>query len=129
MVWNCCKLLEGWRQHWTWLRDPEIYRNIKPEESQGFVSVSEVRAAGNNVDAILSGNPQIPSPPAQGQDHRARLEVYGEIQKIIGSLGDTIANRILTAVMQAQAVLLQQEEEKQATPQKVPPLKKPEGIK
>jgi hypothetical protein len=111
------------------LRDPEIFRNIKPEESQGFVSVSEVRAAGANVDAALAGNTQIPSPPAPGQDHRARLELYGRIQNIIGGLGDTPANRILSALIQATQMLMQQEAEKEATPQKVPKLPKPEGIK
>jgi hypothetical protein len=112
------------------LKDPEIYRSIRPEESQGFVSVAEVRAAGSNVNAALAGNPQIPSPPAQGQDHRARLEVYGEIQKVIGTMGDTIAKRIIDALMQAQSALLQQEMDKEATPgNKVPKLSKPQGVK
>lgn len=111
------------------LRDPEIFRNIKPEESQGFVSVAEVRAAKENVTAALSGNPDIPSPPAVGQDHVARLEVYSTIQQLIGSLGDTIANKILTAVMQAQQMLLQEEMEKEATPGTMPKLGKPMGVK
>ena len=98
------------------LRDPEIYRNIRPEESQGFVSVAEIRAAGQNVNAALAGNTQIPSPPAPGQDHRARLEVYSEIMKVLGPMGDTIAAKIIQAMMQMQAMIMQQEENKQASP-------------
>ena len=111
------------------LRDPEIFRKIRPEESQGFVSVAEVRAAKDNVTAALSGNPQIPSPPAPGQDHRARLEVYSTIMQLIGSLGDTISKKILDAVMQAQQMLLQQEMEKEATPGTAPKLPKGMGVK
>ena len=115
------------------LRDPEIYRAIRPEESQGFVSVAEVRAAGQNVDAAIAGNPQVPSPPAPGQDHRARLEVYGEIGKIIGALPDAQnmpAFQILQQLIQVQMALMQAEEEKNATVgTKLPKLNKPMGVK
>lgn len=111
------------------LRDPEIFRNIRPEESQGFVSVAEVRAAKSNVQAALSGDPNIPSPPAEGQDHVARLEVYSTVQQLLQGLGDTIANKILSAVMQAQQMLLQAEMDKEAKPGKAPPLKAPKGVK
>ena len=112
------------------LRDPEIYRQIRPEESQGFVSVAEVRAAKDNVAAALQGNPQIPSPPAPGQDHRARLETYTTIAQLINSMGDTITKRILDALIQAQSALLQQEMDKEATPgNKVPQLSKGVGVK
>jgi len=98
------------------IKNPEIFRNIKPEESEGFVSVSEVRAAQANVEAALSGNQQIPSPPAEGQDHRARLEVYGSINKLIQGIGESIAGQILGQIMEVQAALLQAEQDKQATP-------------
>jgi len=98
------------------IRDPEIFRSIKPEESEGFVSVAEVRAAKANVQAALSGQQQIPSPPAQGQDHRARLEVYDTVMQLIKGLGDNIATQIMNQLIQVQAALLQQEQEKQATP-------------
>jgi DNA polymerase IIIc chi subunit len=111
------------------LRDPEIFRNIKPEESQGFVSVAEVRAAKANVESALAGNPEIPSPPAEGQDHVARLEVYSTIMNLIQSLGDTIASKILTALTQAQMMLLEAEQEKEASPGTMPKLNKPMGVK
>ena len=95
------------------MRNPSIFRNIKPEESQGFASVAELRAAKANVQAALAGNTQIPSPPAAGQDHRARLEVYTEIQQVIAGLGDTITKKILDTLVQMQAAIMQQEEEKQ----------------
>jgi len=95
------------------IRDPEVFRNIKPEESQGFVSVAEVRAAKENVTAALSGNSQIPSPPQPGQDHVARLEVYTTIQQLIQGLGETIAGKILEQIIQLQTALLQAEMEKE----------------
>jgi hypothetical protein len=112
------------------LRDPEIYRGIKPEESQGFVSVAEVRAAKDNVTSALAGNPNVPSPPAPGQDHRARMEIYTTISQLISSLGNTVSKQILDALMQAQMLLLQQEEEKQPKPgTKIPKLPTGLGVK
>ena len=111
------------------LRDPEIFRNIKPEESQGFVSVAEVRAAKENVTAALSGNPQIPSPPAPGQDHRARLEIYSTISQLINSLGDTIAKKILDSIIQAQMAIMQAEMEKESKPGIMPKLGKAGAVK
>jgi len=111
------------------LRDPEIFRNIKPEESQGFVSVAEVRAAKGNVQAALAGDPNIPSPPAEGQDHVARLEVYSTVAQLLQGLGDSIASKILGAVMQAQQMLLQAEMDKEAKPGNSPKLSKGVGVK
>jgi hypothetical protein len=110
------------------LRDPDIFRNIKPEESEGYVSVAEVRAAKGNVQAALAGDPNIPSPPQAGQDHKARLEVYSTISELVNSLGDTITKKILDALMQTQMMLLQQEMEKEATPGTMPKLSKGMGV-
>ena len=95
------------------IRDPEVFRGIKPEESQGFASVAELRAAKGNILSALQGNPQIPSPPAPGQDHRARLEMYTEIQMLIKSLGDTVAGKIIDQLIQIQSAFMQQEQEKE----------------
>jgi hypothetical protein len=91
--------------------------------------VAEVRAAKGNVASALAGDPNIPSPPAEGQDHVARLEVYSTVQQLIQSLGDTVANKILTAVMQAHQMLLQAEMDKEAKPGSSPKLNKPMGVK
>lgn len=95
------------------IRNPDIFRNIKPEESQGFVSVAEIRAAKQNVEAALEGK-QIPSPPEEGQDHVARLEVYGAIQQLLQKANQT--SEILEQLIQVQSALLQQVQEKQSTP-------------
>ena len=89
------------------IRDPEIFRKIRQEESMGFASVAEMRAAQANVEAVLQGQ-QPPSPPAEGQDHATRLAIYQGITKIIGQ------NETIIALMQAHQMLLQEEEKKQA---------------
>jgi len=89
------------------IRDPEVFRNIRPEESEGFVSVAELRAAQANIAAVLQGQ-QIPSPPAPGQDHRARLELYSSINQLLQALGQP--SEVLTQLIQAQALILQEEE-------------------
>jgi len=97
------------------IKNPDVFRNIKPEESQGFVSVSEVRAAKDNVTSALAGDPNLPSPPNYGQDHLARLEFYTEILGIIQQLGDTQASQLLQQLIQVQTALLE-EEQKQSSP-------------
>lgn len=96
------------------IRDPEVFRNIRPEESEGFVSVAEIRAAKNNVNASLSGQ-EPPSPPQPGQDHKARLEMYGEIAGVLQAAGqeNTVAYQLLIKLIQLQDALLQEEQEKQ----------------
>lgn len=98
------------------IRNPDVYRKLKPEESQGFASVSELRAAKDNVNAALQGSPQVPSPPAEGQDHATRLEIYTEIAQIIEGLGDTHALKMITQLIQIHQQLQQEEQAKTATP-------------
>jgi hypothetical protein len=64
------------------IRDPDIFRNIKPEESQGFASVQQLRMAKDNVNASLSGQP-IPHQPQPTDDAGAHLEIYGEVREIL----------------------------------------------
>ena len=92
------------------IRDPEVFRHIKPSESEGFASVSELHAAQANVEAALSGQPP-PSPPAAGQDHRARIEIYTAIGKLIVELGDTPALQIIQQLVQMQSAIAQQEQD------------------
>lgn len=107
------------------IKDPDIFRSIRPEESQGYVSVAELRAARENVNAALQGNGNIPSPPAEGQDHVARLEVYGSILNLIQGLGESIASEILNQLVMVHQQLLQAEQEKNDTPGQRVNLKKP----
>lgn len=99
------------------IKNSQVFRNIRPEETQGFVSVAEIRAAKDNVNAALSGQPQIPSPPALGQDHAARLEIYTEIAQIIGEVAqDSPAAQMLQQLIQIHTALLEEEQKQQATP-------------
>lgn len=101
------------------INNPEIFRNIKPEESQGFVSVAEVRAAKANIQAALAGNTNIPSPPAKDQDHRARIETYTTVLELIQGVGKTIASEILTGLVQIHQAFLQELAEKETESNKV----------
>lgn len=101
------------------IRDPEVFRKIKPEESQGFVSIAEVRAAGQNVKAALGGQ-EPPSPPQPGQDHAARLEMYTDMYSLIEGLGETPAKALLQQLIQLQQVMQQNEQD-----EKNPELHKP----
>lgn len=94
------------------IRNPEIFRNIRPEESEGFVSVQQIRQAERNVDAALSGT-EVPFPPKESDDHVAKLEVYGAIQKLLQKANQT--SDVLDMLIQQQASLLQAIQEKQAT--------------
>ena len=108
------------------IRNPDVFRKIKPEESQGFVSVAEVRAAKDNVNAALAGG-QPPSPPAEGQDHKARLEIYTEIKAVLESAGQI--SDVLEQLIMVQEALLEEEMSKEAEVGKPLIQSKPFGIK
>lgn len=104
------------------IRDPDVFRNIRPEESQGFVSVEQVREAKQNVTAALKGG-QVPFPPKPEDDHVAKLEVYTSIKEILdmaGQISDT-----LNQLIQIQTALLAEIQEKQARPNQPVKLPKP----
>jgi hypothetical protein len=105
------------------IRNPSVFRRIKPEESQGFAPVGDLRAAGDNIKAALAGSPQIPNPPAPGQNHAARLEMYNEIVPILGELAqsghidpNSPALQLLTQLVQLTQALLDEEMSKEASP-------------
>lgn len=93
------------------IRNPDVFRNIKPEESEGFVEVAELRAAQQNIQASLQGQPP-PSPPAPGQNHRARLEMYAAVAALLQEM--QVVSDQLNALIQLQVALLQAEEEKES---------------
>lgn len=110
------------------VRDPEVFRNIKPEESQGFTSVAELRAAQQNVMAAMS-NQMPPSPPEKGQDHRARLEVYMAISQLLKAMNQV--SDMLEELIKLQAAILEEEEAEEGQqvnqPLKKEPFLKPVG--
>jgi hypothetical protein len=100
-----------------------VFRKIKPEESQGMVSVQQLRQAKENVNAVLQGLP-APYPPNPKDDHRAKLEVYQSTQQILSLQGQI--SQALDELMQIQTLLLQQQMEKEDKPGKKVNLKKPQ---
>lgn len=100
------------------IKDPDIFRNIKPEESQGFESVQQLRAAKDNVSAALRGQP-IPNPPSANDSPQAHLEIYTAIDELLKQAGQT--SDALTQLIQVYTALLQQSQEKQATVGNKPP--------
>lgn len=95
------------------IKDPNVFRNIRPEDQEGYVKVSEMNAAKANVQAALQGSQQLPSPPQPGQDHRARIDVYSTVLTLIQEMGDSIAKQLLTQLVQMQRMIQQKEAEKQ----------------
>jgi len=100
------------------LKDPDIFRNLTAEESEGFVSVSEMKAAQANVQAAMQGA-EIPSPPEAGQDHRARLSIYTAVSELLRQLGQV--SDLLEQLIMLQVQTMEEEETK--TGEKVPKAK------
>jgi len=104
------------------IRDPNIFRNIQPGESQGYVSVEQMREAKENVNAALTGqNP--PFPPNPKDDHQAKLEIYTTINDLLMKAGQ--ACDMLTQLIQIQTALLQQKQQEEAKPGNQVKLQKP----
>jgi hypothetical protein len=104
------------------IRDPEIFRNIKPEESQGYVSVQQIREAKENVNAALTGQ-QVPYPPKPEDDHLAKLETYTTISQLLKQAGQV--SDALEQLIQIHAQLLEEIQKQQANVGQMVNLKKP----
>jgi hypothetical protein len=79
------------------LKDPEIFRNIRPDETMGFSSNQQLMAAKENVTASMKGQP-IPHPPQITDDHRAHLTIYTEIADLLkqaGQVSDSLNQLIM----------------------------------
>ena len=95
------------------IRDPEVFRAIRPEESMGYVKVKDLADAQANTQAALAGQ-QPPVMPAEGQDHKAHIAMYGSIGQLIQQMGDTITKQILEALTQSHMALAEEEQKKKA---------------
>lgn len=95
------------------IRNPDVFRNIKPEESEGFVSVKEIREAKDNVNAALTGK-QIPFPPKPEDDHVAKLETYTTINELLKATGKI--SDVLDQLIQIHQSLLAELQSKEASP-------------
>jgi len=108
------------------IKDPEIFRKIKPEESEGFVSVQQMKQAQANVQAALSGQ-DLPAPPNMEDDHKAKVAVYAPIVQLLQQVGQaqSQAVQILSQLMQLHQAMMAELEKKNARPNKPIDLKKP----
>ena len=95
------------------IKDPDVFRNIKPEESMGFVSVQQLREAQKNVQAAITGQ-QIPYPPKKDDDHTAKIETYSSIANLLQQMGQV--SDILAQLIQIHTALLQELQSKEAAP-------------
>lgn len=106
------------------IKDPDIFRTIKPEESMGYSSNQQLIIAEQNVQAIMHGQP--PQPPQPGDDHQAQMRIYSGIAQLLQEAGQeqTHAFQALQQLIQIQGAMLQQEQEKNSNPgQRVGPKK------
>lgn len=104
------------------LKEPNIFRNILPKESEGFISAQQLNQARANVNASLTGQ-QVPFPPMPTDDHRVKLETYASISQLLQALGQK--SDTLDQLIQMQMLLMQQQQEKQTQPGQQIRLKKP----
>lgn len=105
------------------IKDPDVFRNIKPEESMGFVSVQQLKEAQANIQASITGQ-QVPYPPKPEDDHRAKIETYSSINNLLQQMG--VASDTLMQLIQVQMSIMQQMSEKEATPDMKVNFPKPE---
>lgn len=70
------------------IKEPDIFRNIQPNESMGFVSAQQLKQAQANVQAAVAGKP-VPFPPQLNDDHRVKLETYSSVLQLINAMGQT----------------------------------------
>lgn len=106
------------------IKDPDIFRTIKPEESEGYASVQQLRLAQGNVEAALHGQPL--QPPQPNDDHATQIAVYQPILKLLQEAGQqqTEAFQALAQLIQVQSAMLQEQQDKQANVgQQVKPMK------
>ena len=104
------------------IKDSDVFRNIKPEESMGFVSVQQLKEAQGNVQAALTGQ-KIPYPPKMEDDHRAKIETYTSISQLLEAMGQM--SDILTQLIQIHTALMQELQSKEANPGSKVSLPKP----
>ncbi len=107
------------------IKDPDIFRALKPQESQGYSSNQQLMIAESNVQAAMHGQPI--RPPQEGDDHNAQMYVYQSIAQLLQEAGQqqTHAYQQLAQLIQATAAMMQEEQDKQATPGQRMASKKP----
>lgn len=95
------------------IMNPDVFRNIDKEGSEGFVSAQQLREAQENIIAFVQGQ-QFPHEPKEEDDHRAKLQTYASAAALL-----QLGNKVTDAL--EQLIVIHQEfiasaESKQATP-------------
>ena len=110
------------------IKDPDIFRRIKPEESMGYASVQQLRFAQGNVEAAMRGQPM--QPPQPNDDHVAQLSVYLPIMQLLKEAGQeqTQAFQALAQLVQVQQAMLQQQQDQQASAGQQIKIRKPSKV-
>ena len=67
------------------LKDPDIFRSIKPEEKMGFASIQQLQEAQQNVMSVIYKG-QIATPPKEEDDHRIKLQIYTMVSELLKGL-------------------------------------------
>lgn len=93
------------------IKNPDVFRNIKPEESMGFISTEQLMQAKQNVDAAITGQ-QVPFPPNANDDHKAKIGAYSIANDLLNKLGQT--SDMLVQLIQIHMALAQEAESKNA---------------
>lgn len=104
------------------IRNPDIFRNIQPGETQGYCSVEQLKEGQANAVSALTGQP-IPFPPKPTDDHQAKLEIYNTVNTLTQMAGQV--SDALQQLIQVQGQLLQQKMDEEAKPGNQAKLTKP----
>lgn len=104
------------------IKEPDLFRNIKPEESMGFASIQQLKEAQGNIQAAVTGQ-QVPFPPKVDDDHRVKLETYSSVLGLLNAMGQT--SDVLEQLIRVHQLLIQQLQEKGANPPQLVKLSKP----
>lgn len=95
------------------IMDPRVFENIDQDTSQGFVKVQQLEEARQNMAASIQGA-EIPFPPSQEDDHRAKMGVYQTAAALLEISGQ--ASDVLTQLIQIHQQLIAEAESREASP-------------
>jgi len=104
------------------IKEPDLFRNIKPEESMGFTSNQQLIQAQENVGAAVTGQ-QLPHEPQPDDDHAAKLRIYGFMAQLLAELGQE--SQMLMQLIQVHQLLLEQIQNEGTNPPQAIKLNKP----
>ena len=87
---------------------PGVFENIELKDQMGYASIEQIGEAQQNVMAALSGAEEVPYPPKEGDDLKAKLQFYGFIAQMFQQSGQ-ISPVLVDLIRQTEAMLKAQE--------------------